>query len=84
MLEENTVGKAGSGLEESGLSYSKVSGRGTEIGFQSPQKADSDIQNWQEEMGGTMLMGVTGRKVHGHEEVMGRKMHGHNEAEPRA
>lgn len=71
-------------LEESGLSCSKVSGRGTEIGFQSPQKADSDIQNWQEEMGGTMLMGVTGRKVHGHEEVMGRKMHGHKEAEPRA
>lgn len=68
MLEENTVGKAGSGLEESGLSYSKVSGRGTEIRFQSPQKADSDIQNWQE-MGGTMLMGVTGRKVRGHEEA---------------
>lgn len=66
MLEErDTVGKTGSGLEESGLSYSKVSGRGTEIQFQSPQKADSDIQNWQEEMGGTMLMGVTGRKVHG-------------------
>ena len=55
-------------LEESGLSYSKVSGRGTEIRFQSPQKADSDIQNWQE-MGGTMLMGVTGRKVRGHEEA---------------
>lgn len=70
-------------LEESGLSYSKVSGRGTEIRFQSPQKADSDIQNWQE-MGGTMLMGVTGRKVRGHEEVMGRKVRGHEEAEPRA
>ena len=55
-------------MEESGLSYSKVSGRGTEIRFQSPQKADSDIQNWQE-MGGTMLMGVTGRKVRGHEEA---------------
>ena len=55
-------------LEESGLSYSKVSGRGTEIRFQSPQKADADIQNWQE-MGGTMLMGVTGRKVRGHEEA---------------
>ena len=55
-------------MEESGLSYSKVSGRGTEIRFQSPQKADADIQNWQE-MGGTMLMGVTGRKVRGHEEA---------------
>ena len=55
-------------MEESGLSYNKVSGRGTEIRFQSPQKADSDIQNWQE-MGGTMLMGVTGRKVRGHEEA---------------
>lgn len=45
-----------------------LSGRGTEIRFQSPQKADSDIQNWQEEMGDTILMGVMGRKVHGYKE----------------
>ena len=56
-----------------GLCYSKVityylSRRGTEIRFQSPQKADSDIQNWQEEMGDTILMGVMGRKVHGYKE----------------
>ena len=42
---------------------------GSEIGFQSPQKADSDIQNWQEEMGGTILLGAMGRKVHGYEEA---------------
>lgn len=80
----NTVGKAGSGLEESGLSYSKEWRGALRSDFRASQKADSDIQNWQEEMGGTMLMGVTGRKVHGHEEVSGRKMHGHKEAEPRA
>ena len=56
-----------------GLCYSKVltyylSRRGTEIRFQSPQKADSDIQNWQEEMGDTILIGVMGRKVHGYKE----------------
>lgn len=43
-------------FQQSGNILSGVGG--SEIGFQSPQKADSDIQNWQEKMGDTILLGV--------------------------